>query len=190
MASGFQLPTPTRLRRLSCCLLQYLQAPNIANEPETFFDNFPYEQTIYETTLSRSLPHTINDFGLLACKHMDKIDIAFTAQKQYGDEPELGYHPTYILEARATCYNPGGGIARENDEELMVKICYRVTVLGENEALWDGIGFVQVLNCLRRTAKCKFNHYGEPRTKDEVARMAASIKSPVVGTNVTISPPS
>jgi len=46
------------------------------------------------------------------------------------------------------------------------------------------------LNCLRRTGKCKYNRFGEPRLEEKVVRMAASIKSPIIGTNVMISPPS
>lgn len=74
-------------------------------------------------------------------------------------------------------------------KELRASVAYNVVVLGENENTWDELDFQQVLACLRRAAKCKFNKYGESRPEAEVVRLARKYKNPIVGANVTTSPP-
>jgi hypothetical protein len=93
------------------------------------------------------------------------------------------------LEARATCRDPWGGIVKDEGAELFLNISYSVVVLGDNQDKWDALGFSQALDCLRRSAKCKFNKFGESRPEGEVARLAASMRGPIPGTNVTTSPP-
>ena len=156
-------------------------------ETTKFFDTMPYEKIIYCTD-SFIWHYTVKDFGLLSCSNISAVEIGFVARKHFTETENYGYHPSYFLEVQATCRDTWGGIAKENGVELVMNISYSVMVLGKNEATWDAINFLQVLDCLRRTAKCKYNKFGEPRPEEEIARLAASMRGPIANTNVTTDP--